>query len=79
MVSIIDMRSRNRQLTAVVEKAYAAASPEVREEVDRIVASPGASAYDENKALEAIYANLRARVNALIAGGAEHALFADYL
>src|SRR5579863_2655422 len=79
LVSIIDMRSRNRQLRAIVEKAYAAAIPEVRTEVDRIVASLGASARDENKALEEIYGNLRARAKALIAGGAEPTLFADYL
>jgi hypothetical protein len=79
VVSIVDMRSRNRRLRTVIERAYAAASPDVRAEVDRIVDLLGASARDENKALAVIYANLCERARALIAGGADPELFADYL
>ena len=78
-MSIIDLRSRNKHLRAIVEKAYAGAGPEPRGEVDRIVAMLEASPRDEGVALQIIYENLRERARALIAGGASAVTFADHL
>lgn len=79
VVRIVNMNIRNNQLRSAIDKAYIAAAPEVRAEVDRIAAALAASLHDQTKIHAAIYANLCERARALIAGGADPELFADHL